>query len=41
MIPINLFDNSLYRKIDIDVTKYINKNLSAIVQVVIDLINDK
>lgn len=40
MISIDLFDYSEYRKIDIDVTKYINMNLAAIVRVVLDMLND-
>lgn len=40
MISIDLFDYSEHRKIDIDVTKYINMNIAAIVRVVLDMLND-
>lgn len=40
MIPLEIFDYSEHREIDIEVTKYVNENLASIVLVVLDLLND-
>lgn len=40
MIPIELFDYSNYREIDIQVTKYVNKNLETIIRVLLDILNN-
>jgi len=40
MIPLNLFDYSDYKEVDIQVTKYVNKNLEAIIIVLLDMLNN-
>lgn len=40
MIPLELFDYTKYKEVDMLVTKYVNKNLEAIIRVLIDILND-
>lgn len=40
MIPLELFDYSNYKEIDMQVTRYVNKNLETIIRVLLDILND-
>jgi len=40
MIPLDLFDYTEHNKVDLEITRYVNDNLAAMVRVLLDYLND-